>query len=157
MSDFPNSNFNSFTVIFFFNRSKQGMKKWTIQSLHIPTFLLFSDFLLSLPYFHRLNAHNASDLLRWGVCRSLYLPPNTTLFISLPFNRSQVASLTLLHLSLIETLFTDTLAGVVRSGLTYYWPRIWLCFFLLASTKSQLFGPYLSGLIHYKATHFWNS
>ena len=139
------------------DRSKQGMHKWTMQSLHVKTCLLLLDFLVSLPHFHQCNAHNASELLRWGVWRSLSCAPNTTLVISLTFNRSKVSLLTLLHLAFIATVFTDTLAGVVRSEITYHYPQIWLWFSLLASMKLRLFGPYLSGLIHPKATHFWNS
>ena len=157
MSVFPTSDFNSFTVICLWYISKQGIHKWTMQSLHITTCLFLLDFLLSLPYFHRCNSHNTSYLLWWGVWRSLYCPPNTTLFLRLPFNRSKVVSLTLLHISLIVTLFVDTSAGVVQSGLTYYRPQTWLYFFLLASMRLRLFGPYLSGIVHPKATHFWNS
>ena len=157
MSDFPTSNFNSFTVICLCNRSKQERQKWNIQLLHITTCLLFLDFLLSLPYFHQWNTHNTSEMLQRGVWQSLSCPPNTTMFLSLTFNRSKVGSLTLLHISIISTLFTDPSAGVVRSGLTYDWPRTLIYLFPIASMKLRIFGPYLSGIIHPKATHFWNS
>ena len=156
MSDFPTYNFNPFTVICLWNRSKQWMHKWTTQSLHITTCIFFLDFLLSLPYFHRCNAHNALELLQWGVWRSLSCPLNTTLFLISPFKRSKVASLTLLHLAIIVTFLTDTSVGVVRSGIRYDQPRTWLCFFLLDSMKLRLFGTYLYGFIHPKATHSWN-
>ena len=154
---FSTSNFNYFTVICLWNRPKQGMYKWTMQSLHIKTCIFLLDFLLSLPYFHQCNAHNALDLLWWVVWRSLYFPPNTTLFLIIPFNISKFASLTMLHLALNAALFTDTLAEVVRSGLTYDFPKTWLWLFLLASMNLRLFDPYLSGLIHPRVTHFWNS
>ena len=156
MSDFPTSNFNPFTVICLWNRSKQGIHKWTMQSLNIATYIFSLDFLLSLPYFHQYNAHNASELLWWGVWRILSCPLNTTLFLSLPIDRYKFSSLTLLHLSLLVTLFTDTSAGVVQSGLTYDRPQTWLCLFLLASMKLRLFVPYLFGIIHTKSTHSWN-
>ena len=154
MLDFPTSNYNSFTVICLWNRPKQGIHKLTMQKLHIVKCLFFIDFLLSLPYFHQCNAQNASELLQWGVWKFLSCTPNITLFLSLHFNRSKVASFAMLNLALIATLFTYTLAGLVRSGLTYDRPWTWLWLFLLASMKLRLFGTYLSGFIHPKATHF---
>ena len=158
MIDCPTFAFNCLNVIGVWNRLKQGTHKWTRQSLHLTTCLFFLEFLFSLPYFHRCNAHNDSFVLGRGVCWRLYLPPKTNRWQRLPFSGSKAVSFTLWHLIRVEVLFLSIgmEVGVILSGVNVR-PRKVECFFRLASKKFWLFGPYFSGLIHPSATHFWNS